>query len=183
MTMQRREHTAITESSTPEENHKNRSGSRDNLQEWNDEEENLTQPLFSSEQESYASSRASSMGSDYTTNVTKFREELKKRRVNSRSSYMCHQVVEKMQSIYLPKRFSSYIPVSKNESHPSGRIPLVKNLDKVVNGTQPASEVVYVCGMKPVRYLWYMLSGGTMSWVYFIHITHLNLKLTLCFNP
>merc|ERR1712008_477015 len=27
-------------------------------------------------------------------------------------------------------------------------------------GVKPASETVYICGIKPIRYLWYMLSGS-----------------------
>jgi len=95
---------------------------------------------------------------------------MRKRRITSQFSYIRHQIVDRLQGIYLSKKFSSYIPVSTNEDggngngtgslHPSGRIPLFKGIDRVVSGAQPAAEAVVICGIKPYRYFWYMLSGS-----------------------
>jgi hypothetical protein len=90
---------------------------------------------------------------------------MKKRRVMSRSSYIAQQIIDRLQSIYLSKKFSAHLTtkVLKQDCgavHPSGRVPLVKGIDKVVNGSLPAADAVSLCGMKPLRYFWYMLSGG-----------------------
>lgn len=91
---------------------------------------------------------------------------MRKRRITSHYSYITHQIVDRLQGIYLSKKISSYISVSNNNEdggngalHPSGRIPLIKGIDRVVSGSQPASQSVTLCGFKPLRYLWYMLSG------------------------
>ena len=100
--------------------------------------------------------------------VNKYKEEMRKRRKISVRTSCCRAIVDRVQSIYIPVRYSSYIPVSTSDSeeglcrgsiHPPGRIPIVSGLDPVIIGTEPASETVYICGMKPIRYLWYMLSG------------------------
>ena len=95
---------------------------------------------------------------------------MRKRRITSHYSYITHQIVDRLQGIYLSKKISSYISVSNNNEdggngalHPSGRIPLIKGIDRVVSGSQPASQSVTLCGFKPLRYLWYMLSGGKSS--------------------
>ncbi len=107
-----------------------------------------------------------------SANVGKYKEEMRKRRILSGGgcSRMCNYFVDKAQSIYLPTRLSSYLPVNTSPSSDSashhhhhlntGRVPLFHGIDKVVNGTRPASEMVSICGIKPLRYFWYMLSGG-----------------------
>mmetsp|Transcript_8874 Transcript_8874/g.13247 ORF Transcript_8874/g.13247 Transcript_8874/m.13247 type:complete len:372 (+) Transcript_8874:375-1490(+) len=121
------------------------------------------------------------------TSVSKYKEEMRKRRMtNARPrSQLCRYTVDKVQGILLPQKISSYIPVSQkmdnndNDNfdnmnrningsngtgidnmfrHPS-RIPLVQGLERVTNGTQPASESVALCGMRPPRFLWFILSG------------------------
>lgn len=95
--------------------------------------------------------------------VNQYKEEMRKRKNTSLSSKLCRYIVDRLQSIYLPRRYSSYVPVSSSEKgsvvHPTGRTPLVQGLDKVVSGSHPAADAIYICGMKPLRYLWYMMSG------------------------
>ncbi len=47
---------------------------------------------------------------------------------------------------------------SEGDSRPDG-IPIISGLERVLFGTQPACEVVLICGIHPPRYLCYMLSG------------------------
>jgi len=100
--------------------------------------------------------------------VNKYKEEMRKRRNITGKLYCCRCAIDRLQSIYLPIRFSTYFPVPTSDSeedltrgniHPPGRIPIVSGLERVITGEQPASEAVHLCGMKPIRYLWYMLSG------------------------
>jgi hypothetical protein len=138
-----------------------------NDNDWNQSNDidELTKPLFSTNTSSMSNSTHSSHDDPFRANVGKYKEEMRKRRITSHSSYITHQIVDRLQGIYLSKKMSSYIPVSTNEDwsngtlQPSGRIPLVMGIDKVVNGTKPASEVVTLCGFKPLRYFWYMISG------------------------
>jgi len=39
-------------------------------------------------------------------------------------------------------------------------ISLISGVDKVAFGTVSAAEAVEICGVKPMQYLWYMLSGA-----------------------
>jgi putative flippase GtrA len=39
-------------------------------------------------------------------------------------------------------------------------VPLIEGLDKVIFGTLSAAEAVFICGIKPPQYLFYMLSGA-----------------------
>ena len=148
----------------------------------------LTKTLFARPSSSSSMSMSMSMSMPNKNNnsslIDKYKEDMRQRRITAGGT--SRHVIDKLQGIYLSKKFSSYIPISQDESsssstsasssdmngsgngnnahhhhHPSGRIPLCKGIDRVVNGTKPAADVVIVCGMKPVRYLWYMLSGGT----------------------
>uniref|UniRef100_A0A7S3PXD5 GtrA/DPMS transmembrane domain-containing protein n=1 Tax=Chaetoceros debilis TaxID=122233 RepID=A0A7S3PXD5_9STRA len=117
--------------------------------------------------------------------VGKYREEMRKRRISSGRCpiKMCTFIVERIQGVYLPVGFSSYLPVStddNNAMHPAGRVPLFRGIDKVLNGKRPASELVTICGIKPLRYFWYMISGGLCDIVQFgidfllLHALHVN---------
>ena len=145
----------------------------------------LTKTLFARPSSSSSMSMSMSMPNKNNNSslIDKYKEDMRQRRITAGGT--SRHVIDKLQGIYLSKKFSSYIPISQDESssssssssspssdingsgngnnahHPSGRIPLCKGIDRVVNGTKPAADVVIVCGMKPVRYLWYMLSGGT----------------------
>lgn len=115
--------------------------------------------------------------------VMKYKEEMRKRRMTkSNKSQFCRYTVDKVQGILLPQRLSSYIPVSKDDDddlgeykesfkHPS-RIPLIKGLERVTSGSQPASEVVATCGMKPHKFIWFIISGCLCDIVqFFIDLT------------
>jgi len=137
-------------------------------EEWNMNENDveLTKSLLASGPTSSTSS-TSAVGETFQVSVGKYKEEMKNRRISSGTSRMARHVVDRLQGIYLSKKFSSYIPVSTEDGgnaggimHPSGRIPLVKGLDRVLSGAQPAAESVAICGIKPYRYFWYMLSGS-----------------------
>lgn len=99
------------------------------------------------------------------SSVSKYKEEMRKRRMTTGSrSQLCKLTVNKVQGILLPQKISSYIPVSTDDSddkeifrHPS-RIPLIKGLERVTSGAQPASEVVATCGIKPHRFIWFIIS-------------------------
>lgn len=98
--------------------------------------------------------------------ASKCREEMRKRRLASISNKICHYIIERTQGIHLPPRLSSFILRRTEDdndytTHSSGTVPLFRGIDKVVGGMQPASEVVLVCGLKPYRYFWYMLSGSS----------------------
>lgn len=117
------------------------------------------------------------------SSVSKYKEEMRKRRKTTARprSQLCKYTVDRVQGILLPQKISSYIPVSKDDTnddsldmmnkdvafrHPS-RIPLVQGLERVTNGTQPASDVVALCGMRPPRFLWFVLSGGLCDVIQF----------------
>lgn len=131
-----------------------------------DDNEPLTQPL-----------RAS---------ASKYKEEMRKRRMTGKKSQLCQYTVDRVQGILLSQRISSYIPVSTDNlddgketfRHPS-RIPLINGLERVTSGAQPASEVVATCGMKPHRFIWFMISGCIGDVVQFFidlslfHILHI----------
>jgi hypothetical protein len=182
MTMQRREAPTLFTSSprdSPSSDSKKHSPlNDDDWKESNDssDEELLTKPLFRSIT-SLSNSAHSNSDDPVKTSVGKYKEEMRKRRITSHSSYITHQIVDRLQGIYLSKKFSSYVPISTNEDgglHPSGRIPLVKGIDRVVSGAQPAAEAVTICGIKPYRYFWYMLSGSksTIILILIIDILH-----------
>uniref|UniRef100_A0A7S2A9H1 GtrA-like protein domain-containing protein n=1 Tax=Trieres chinensis TaxID=1514140 RepID=A0A7S2A9H1_TRICV len=84
-------------------------------------------------------------------------------------------VVAWIQRIYLPRRFVRCCPRLFKKNNPDGKnsnnddndkehsvhdIPLISGVDHVVNGSLPASESIKICGIRPPRYLFYMLSGG-----------------------
>ena len=111
--------------------------------------------------------------------VDKNMEEMLKRRADNGTgtSQLCRRFVDRMQRIYLPRSFSSYLPVPTDDfsdrgtgfgTRPPGRIPLVQGLDKVVQGTNPAAEVVTICGIRPLKYLWFMLGGLTCDIIQFL---------------
>lgn len=94
--------------------------------------------------------------------VNRYKDEMRKRKNASLTSKMSRYIVDRLQSIYLPRRFSSYVPVATSERgfvHPTGRTPLIQGLDKVIGGSHSAADAIILCGIKPVRYLWYMMSG------------------------
>ena len=133
-----------------------------------DKRESLTQPLQIS--------------------ANKYKEEMRKRRMTGKKSQLCQYTLDRVQGILLSQRISSYIPVSTDNldddtgketfRHPS-RIPLIKGLERVASGAQPASEVVATCGMKPHRFIWFMISGCICDVVQFFidlslfHILHI----------
>jgi len=114
-------------------------------------------------------------------NINKYKEDMRKRRRVGTITYCSRCIVDRLQNTYLPARISSYIPISTkplnsnddedNDKYSNnitpGRIPLFRGLDRVITGAQPASETVYVCGIKPIRYLWYMLSGSLCDIIQF----------------
>lgn len=61
----------------------------------------------------------------------------------------------------------------------SGNVPLISGIGNVVYGTQPACEVVVVAGIRPPRYLCYMLSGFICDLIQFMIdlFLHVSLKL------
>lgn len=140
----------------------------------NDDDAELNVPLFSSDyllqQSAFVMNPSSSPNraeNPFRLNVDKYKEDMKKRRVTNRFTYVANQIIDRLQSIYLPKKFSAQL--SKNildqdsgAIHPSGRVPLVRGIEKVVNGSLPAADAVLLCGIKPLRYFWYMLSGGKL---------------------
>ena len=71
---------------------------------------------------------------------------------NRKCSLLCRYSVDLCQNIRLP----SFCCASTDGT----RIHLIQGIDRVVFGTKAASECVVICGIKPVRYLWYMLSGS-----------------------
>ena len=158
--MQRREHLSLSPSQSSMEN----DDSQNVGKEWENAKDNdieMMNPLFARP----VAAAASTKNTVSQISIDKYREEMRQRRITAGGT--SRHIIDRLQGIYLSKKFSSYIPVSTDESdessaiHPSGRIPLVKGLDRVVNGTKPAADVVVICGIKPLRYLWYMLSGGT----------------------
>lgn len=126
----------------------------------------LNVPLFSKDyvQNSSQSNNIQDNSHLSQINVDKYKEDMKKRRVMSRSSSILNKVIDRLQAIYLPKKVSSQLAAKildqdSGALHPSGRVPLVRGLDKVANGSLPAADTVLLCGVKPLRYFWYMLSG------------------------
>lgn len=119
-------------------------------------------------------------GQPHKTSAGKYKEEImNKRRVTKGRSQLCRYTVDRVQGILLPQKVSSYIPVSVNElddhkatfRHPT-RIPLIVGLERVTSGAQPASEVVSTCGMKPHRFVWFIISGCLCDIVqFFIDVT------------
>lgn len=117
--------------------------------------------------------------------IDKFKEDLRQRKMNTGGT--SRRIIDRLQGIYLSKKISSYVPVSTEDSsdpnsslHFSGRVPLIRGIDRVINGTKPAADVVLICGIKPLRYLWYMLSGVCCDSIqfgidiclyHFLHIT------------
>ena len=107
--------------------------------------------------------------------ASKYKEEMRKRRMTAKKSQLCQYTVDRVQGILLSQKISSYIPVSTDNlddgketfRHPS-RIPLIKGLERVMSGAQPASEVVATCGMKPHRFIWFMISGCICDVVQFL---------------
>mmetsp|Transcript_6371 Transcript_6371/g.17350 ORF Transcript_6371/g.17350 Transcript_6371/m.17350 type:complete len:231 (-) Transcript_6371:2348-3040(-) len=57
--------------------------------------------------------------------------------------------------------------IVRSDDNKEGGVPIVTGLDKVVFGTQPACEVVSICGLHPPRYLCYMLSGAICDIIQF----------------
>jgi hypothetical protein len=190
MTMQRRETQsgvtpttpAIDPSSSVANDGKIKSHAQINVVDYNDDSDDdieLNVPLFSNDyllqQSAFVINPLSTSNkteNPFRLNVDKYKEDMKKRRVTSRFSYVAHQLIDWLQSIYLSKKLSAQL--SKNildqdsgAVHPSGRVPLVRGIDKVVNGSLPAADAVLLCGVKPLRYFWYMLSGGKLVLLYF----------------
>lgn len=102
--------------------------------------------------------------------VSKYKEEMTKRRAHTSKTKNCSRFcVDTLEQIYLPRCFGrgnsnrsdemSNVGSSGGFGNKDGRIPLVRGLGLVVNGTHPASESVILCGLKPLRYFWYMISG------------------------
>ena len=59
-----------------------------------------------------------------------------------------------------------------SNKYPSNRIPLIKGLERVTSGAQPASEVVATCGMKPHRFIWFIISSCLCDMIqFFIDLT------------
>jgi len=170
MTMQRRENPSLATSSPSslelgDSSKSSLSRSQNMEKEWETQENDteLMNPLFA------RPSSTATITSVSQVSIDKYKEEMRQRRITAGGT--SRHIIDRLQGIYLSKKFSSYIPVSTDDSdgnsamHPSGRIPLIRGLDRVVNGTKPAADVVVVCGLKPLRYLWYMLSGGTFMFV------------------
>jgi len=99
----------------------------------------------------------------------------------------CRYTVDFLQGIVLPtsrwwccsccctntSTFTTTTLDMANHSH--NKIYLIQGLDRVVFGTKAASECIVLCGIKPVRYVWYMLSGAICDMMQllldlFIHI-------------
>mmetsp|Transcript_9531 Transcript_9531/g.10512 ORF Transcript_9531/g.10512 Transcript_9531/m.10512 type:complete len:317 (+) Transcript_9531:106-1056(+) len=102
------------------------------------------------------------------SSVDIYKAEMRKRRKTGGRSQLCRYTVDKLQGIMLPERLSSYIPISTTDElnqevnqtlYPRGRIPLFSGLSKVTKGTKPASEAVALCGFKPHRFVWFIMSG------------------------
>lgn len=109
---------------------------------------------------------SSSLNNDdepFHKSVDKYKEEMRKKRGNNGCNPCCRRLVDKLQSIYLPECMSCCPSTPSfdedDQYHPPGRVPLIRGLDPVIRGTQPCADSVYLCGIKPFRYLWYMLSG------------------------
>lgn len=131
----------------------------------------------------------------FRTSVSKYKEEMRKRRLTNNSrSHLFKYTVDKVQGILLPQNISSYLPVSIDDDdrsasssvfrHPS-RIPLIKGLERVTSGAQPASEVVATCGMKPHRFIWFIISGCICDVIqFFIDLSLFNIfkiqSTTIC---
>ena len=177
MTVQRREKSSLTSEahSSPvlPSNGDNTRPPLNPLDSQENDIELMTKPLFDipNSRPHVSSSPNHTDDSFKAANIRKYKEEMWKRRISTGAS---RHVIDRLQGIYLSKKMSSYIPVSTSDSdgngsgnsgiHPSGRIPLVRGIDRVINGTKPAAEVVVVCGIKPLRYFWYMLSGGEFTY-------------------
>ncbi|CAJ1966814.1 unnamed protein product [Cylindrotheca closterium] len=58
--------------------------------------------------------------------------------------------------------------ISKIEQIKCGGKPIVSGIDRVVFGTQPAAELVSIFGMRPPRYLFYMMSGIVCDIIQFL---------------
>jgi len=85
-------------------------------------------------------------------------------------SRLCRRIVDFFQSLQFPQICTK---------HNCSSVPLISGLDKVIYGTIPASEVVKIGGIKPLRYFWYMLSG-TLCDVFqfaFDYILHLGMGI------
>lgn len=81
------------------------------------------------------------------SSIHKYKEEImRKRKMVTKKSQLCKYTVDRVEGILLPTSSSS-------------RIPLIKGLERVLNGTQPASEAIATCGMKPHRFIWFIISG------------------------
>ncbi len=82
------------------------------------------------------------------SSIHKYKEEImRKRKMATKKSQLCKYTVESVEGILLPSSSSR------------SRIPLIKGLERVINGTQPASEAISTCGMKPHRFIWFIISG------------------------
>mmetsp|Transcript_39656 Transcript_39656/g.95815 ORF Transcript_39656/g.95815 Transcript_39656/m.95815 type:complete len:238 (+) Transcript_39656:70-783(+) len=58
--------------------------------------------------------------------------------------------------------------ISRIESIKCGGKPIVTGIERVVFGTQPAAELVSIFGMRPPRYLFYMMSGIVCDIIQFL---------------
>lgn len=65
--------------------------------------------------------------------------------------------------------------------------PLLSGVDRVLNGVSSAADSVLLCGVRPPRYLWYMLSGAGCDVVQFatnvlLHRCYPGLSNTTCWT-
>lgn len=58
--------------------------------------------------------------------------------------------------------------ISKIEGIKWGGKPFVTGIERVIYGTQPAAELVTIFGMRPPRYLFYMMSGIVCDIIQFL---------------
>eukprot|EP00557_Chaetoceros_sp_GSL56_P009197 CAMPEP_0176497160 /NCGR_PEP_ID=MMETSP0200_2-20121128/11571_1 /TAXON_ID=947934 /ORGANISM="Chaetoceros sp., Strain GSL56" /LENGTH=173 /DNA_ID=CAMNT_0017895145 /DNA_START=27 /DNA_END=545 /DNA_ORIENTATION=+ len=173
MTMQRREITPsnVTPNSSIDQSSSTNDGRikshpQINAIDYNDDNDDGSEqnvPLFSSDyllqQSSYITNTPSQTDNPFRLNIDKYKEDIKKRRVTNRYSYIAHQIIDRLQSIHLPKKFSARLSTTILDKdsgvvHPSGRVPLIRGMDKVWNGSLPAADAVLICGVKPLRYFW-----------------------------